>query len=182
MLKSLPSRAALRFGLVCTLLVLALLPGSSCRRSSTGGRAVAKLRLNEVMAANRSFSLTDASGRAVISDWVEIHNPTGGAVSLTGYSLTDNDNRPRKYELPAGTVLPPGGYLVVFLYDQERCERRCVEDCIADCGDDPGCAQECQADPAECARQCVPPWASSPRSTWAPRKTRFTSSGLAAGG
>ncbi len=64
---------------------------------------------SEVMADNR----TTVPHQDTFPDWVELHNPDGAPVDLSGWSLSDND-QPRRYVLPAGTVLPAGGYLVIW--------------------------------------------------------------------
>ena len=49
------------------------------------------------------------------SDWVEICNATGMDVNLTGYGLSDQPGRPRRWQFPEGTVLPAGERMTVFL-------------------------------------------------------------------
>ncbi len=44
-------------------------------------------------------------------DAIEIHNPTTNAVNVGGWFLTDDSTVPKKYRLPNGTVIPPGGFL-----------------------------------------------------------------------
>ena len=44
-------------------------------------------------------------------DAVEIHNPTGAAVALAGWSLTDDLDEPSKFRFAAGSI-PAGGYAV----------------------------------------------------------------------
>ena len=46
------------------------------------------------------------------SDAIEVHNASDREVDLSGWWLTDEGDRPRKYAIAAGTVLPAGGYLV----------------------------------------------------------------------
>ncbi len=48
------------------------------------------------------------------ADWIELYNNAASAVDLTGWSLTDNAGRPRKWTFPGGTTIPGGGYLVVL--------------------------------------------------------------------
>ena len=48
-----------------------------------------------------------------LEDSVELHNPTGRVVDVSGWYLSDDADVPRKFPLPAGSVIPPGGYLVV---------------------------------------------------------------------
>ncbi|MBE0541633.1 MAG: chitobiase/beta-hexosaminidase C-terminal domain-containing protein [Verrucomicrobia bacterium] len=48
------------------------------------------------------------------NDWIELHNAGGTAVSLTGWSLTDNANNLRKWMFPTNTTISAGGYLLVL--------------------------------------------------------------------
>lgn len=48
------------------------------------------------------------------SDWIELYNTGAEAVNLTGWSLTDDADKPRKWYFPAGSSIPPGGYLIVM--------------------------------------------------------------------
>ncbi len=47
-------------------------------------------------------------------DWVELFNAGAEPVNLTGWSLTDDAGKPRKWYFPTGSVLPAQGYLVVM--------------------------------------------------------------------
>jgi len=47
-------------------------------------------------------------------DFVEFYNPTGADVDLGGYFLTDVPTNLDKFEIPAGTVVPAGGHLLVL--------------------------------------------------------------------
>ena len=44
-------------------------------------------------------------------DWVELYNPSGAPVDVSGWALRDNDDA-HEYVLPSGSVIPPGGYVV----------------------------------------------------------------------
>jgi len=68
------------------------------------------------MAAN-DFTLRD--GDQEFSDWIEIHNPTGAAIDLGGYFLTDKAGNLNKWEFPAQS-LAAGGYLIVFASNKNR--------------------------------------------------------------
>ncbi|MBT3199395.1 MAG: LEPR-XLL domain-containing protein [Phycisphaerales bacterium] len=70
--------------------------------------------ISEFMADN-SATLTDGDGQ--YSDWIELHNPTGGAVDLDGWFLSDDESVAGKWRFPAVT-LDPGAYLVVFASGQ----------------------------------------------------------------
>lgn len=43
-------------------------------------------------------------------DWIELHNPTAADADVSGWFLTDAKGTPRKFRIPDGTVLPPGGF------------------------------------------------------------------------
>src|SRR5205085_9730100 len=44
-------------------------------------------------------------------DKIEIHNPTTNTVNVGGWFLTDDSNVPKKFRIPNGTMLSPGGFL-----------------------------------------------------------------------
>ena len=48
------------------------------------------------------------------SDWIELYNGGAAAVNLTGWSLSDDSGKPRKWYFPAGSSIPARGYLVVM--------------------------------------------------------------------
>ena len=45
-------------------------------------------------------------------DWLELYNSENAAVSLGGWSLTDDSN-PRQFTLPAGSTIPAGGFIQI---------------------------------------------------------------------
>jgi len=65
----------------------------------------AAVRINEVCAS---------SSENVAGDWIELYNAGGEAVDLSGWGLSDNSAKPRKWQFPAGTVIPAGGYAGVL--------------------------------------------------------------------
>ncbi|MBN2611555.1 MAG: lamin tail domain-containing protein [Bacteroidales bacterium] len=68
------------------------------------------IRINEFMALNQT-TLTDED--TLFSDWIELFNPSTDAISLSGWSLTDDALLPQKWIFP-DTTLNPGAYLIVF--------------------------------------------------------------------
>jgi hypothetical protein len=70
--------------------------------------------INEVMATNRT-TITDEFGE--FADWVELHNRSASEVSLDGLYFSDSPAFPRRFPFPAGTSIPPGGYLIVWCDD-----------------------------------------------------------------
>ena len=47
------------------------------------------------------------------SGFVELYNSTGSPYDVSGYYVSNNLHTPTQYTLPAGTVVPPGGFFVV---------------------------------------------------------------------
>jgi hypothetical protein len=45
-------------------------------------------------------------------DSIELFNPTAAAVDLSGWFLSDDGSTPKKFRVPAGTVIAAGGFLV----------------------------------------------------------------------
>src|SRR5687768_5890349 len=66
--------------------------------------------INEFLALNTA-GLTDTDGAT--SDWIEIYNPSPTIVSLHGWSLTDDPDKPRKWQFP-DVNFPASAYLLVF--------------------------------------------------------------------
>jgi hypothetical protein len=66
----------------------------------------AAIVINEAL-TNSSLPLEDA---------VELHNPTGSAVDISGWWLSDSRSNLRKYRIPNGTVVGPGAYSVLYEY------------------------------------------------------------------
>jgi len=69
--------------------------------------------INEVLAKTNS----------PYEDAIELHNPTAAAIDISGWWLSDNASDPllanprdalKKYRIPAGTIVPAGGYAVFY--------------------------------------------------------------------
>jgi len=71
--------------------------------------AVAGVVINEILASNATVTEPDGS----TPDWVEIHNPSNGAVDLGNMSLSDSIAEPRRWVFPSPTLLPAGGFFRV---------------------------------------------------------------------
>lgn len=70
------------------------------------------VRINEVLPSNFSYYPDPTYNQFV--DWIELYNPQSSSFQLGGFYLTDNLNKPTKWQFPDGTVIPPLGYLIVF--------------------------------------------------------------------
>lgn len=67
--------------------------------------------ISEVMATNAT-TIADPQGH--YDDWIELRNTGSEPADLSGAYLTDNPTVPRKWTFPQGTVIAPGGYLLVW--------------------------------------------------------------------
>lgn len=73
--------------------------------------------VNEYMNSNK-YVLYD--GDSDFCDWVELCNPTVSDADMTGYHLSDSSESASKWTFPDGTVIPAGGYLLVFLSGKDK--------------------------------------------------------------
>jgi spore coat protein CotH len=71
----------------------------------------ARVIINELLAGNTK-SAKDPQGE--FEDFIELFNPTGETMDLSGMYLTDSDKSPRKWRFPSGTTLAAKSYLVVW--------------------------------------------------------------------
>ncbi len=90
--------------------------GAPSFRINSASDSVTQLVINEVMPVNGS---TAQDPQGDFEDWIELHNPTQDEVDLSGMYLTDNEENLRQWRFPSGTVLLPGGYLIVWA-DNDR--------------------------------------------------------------
>lgn len=80
----------------------------------TNNPAAAGVVINEVLAnsqtlTNQFLGETNSSE----ADWIELYNPSNGAVDLSNMSLTDDVSLPRRWVFPPGSVIPALGYFQV---------------------------------------------------------------------
>lgn len=73
------------------------------------------VRINEVSADNSIYVNATYFKK---NDWIELYNTTDAPVDVAGMYLTDKEDKPYKYQIPAdgvvSTVIPPYGYLIVW--------------------------------------------------------------------
>lgn len=99
-------RLPLSCGLFSVLLLLVSAP-----------EAAATVRINEVMASN-GRTLADLDGN--FEDWIELFNFGDEPVDLAGWGLSDKPNEPFLWTFPAGTIMAPGEYLLVWASGKDR--------------------------------------------------------------
>ena len=79
------------------------------------GMPTAPIVINEVSAAN-SINVNEYGKK---DDWIELYNTTDADIDLEGAYLTDNPDKPTKYQISASgtkasTVIPAHGYKIVW--------------------------------------------------------------------
>ena len=67
--------------------------------------------ISEVMASNNA---TVTYPNADMTDWIEVYNSSGQTVDLSGWGLSDDLSRGRKWQFPQGTAIAPGEYKVIL--------------------------------------------------------------------
>ena len=70
------------------------------------------IRINEWMADNATSLADPADGK--FEDWIELYNPNTNSVDLTGFFMSDTLTNTTDSAIPAGTLIPAGGYLLVW--------------------------------------------------------------------
>lgn len=72
--------------------------------------------INEVMTSNRTAW---AGANGLYADWVELKNTGAQPIDITGWTLTDRDNRAEMFTFPAH-VLSPGEMALVYMTGELR--------------------------------------------------------------
>jgi len=73
---------------------------------------------------------------APLSDTVEIHNPADTPAPIGGWWLSDDRGTPRKFRIPAGSTIPPRGYVTFSEADFNRPEAGAAAFAFSANGDD----------------------------------------------
>lgn len=80
---------------------------------------ITPVRINEVSAANTVYA-NDYNKR---EDWVEFYNTTSEPIDMAGMYVTDNPDKPEKYQIKAdgteSTIIPPYGHKVMWFDKKE---------------------------------------------------------------
>jgi len=78
--------------------------------------SVAQVIINEISNKN-SGQITDEDNE--LDDWIELYNPSGSAIDLTGYFLSDDSLNFEKWAFPASQMVA-GNHLIVFASGKNR--------------------------------------------------------------
>ena len=73
--------------------------------------------VNEILASNNSGQVDEAGD---FEDWIELYNNNETDVDLSGFYLTDNGESLQKWIIPAGTILPAKGYLIIWADEEQE--------------------------------------------------------------
>lgn len=90
-------------------------------KKENGQMGVHDISLNEILVDGYYITLQDTAGRTDrpydndLGSWIELYNRSDATVDLSGYSITDNERKPRKWVFPDGTSIAGKGYLVLQL-------------------------------------------------------------------
>jgi len=101
---------------------LAPTPGAANTAESAAAqeRQIASLNTSKVYISEVSAGTSrtvDTEG--VQPEWIEIHNKSTVTVDLSGWGLSDNAGRPRKWQFAEGASIKPGQYLIIKLGDTD---------------------------------------------------------------
>ncbi|MFT5620221.1 MAG: hypothetical protein ACI825_001804 [Planctomycetota bacterium] len=67
--------------------------------------------LNEIQARNK---LTQPDQDGEFDDWIELYNNSTSSVDISNYYLSDKGSDLARWQFPAGTIIPPDDYLIVW--------------------------------------------------------------------
>jgi gliding motility-associated-like protein len=75
-----------------------------------------QIKINEYSVSNSTLTagITFADNTGGTPDWIELYNSGSGGVSLAGWNLTDNPNKPPKYTFSSSVSIPAGGFLRIW--------------------------------------------------------------------
>ena len=89
--------------------------------TNLGALSARPIVINEWMAASAAPGGFADPVDGLVKDWFELYNPNNFAVNLSGYYLTDTLTEPAKWQIPANTIIRPGGFVLVWA-DNETSE------------------------------------------------------------
>ena len=79
--------------------------------------AAGSLFINELVASNQTGT-EDEAGQT--EDWIELYNATGAAISLAGFTISDDPERPDKWPFPETAAVPARGFLVIWADEDQE--------------------------------------------------------------
>jgi len=79
--------------------------------------STAQVQLNEYSASNLN-SFTDSFGKT--EDWIELYNASDTPADISNWHLSDKISKPKKYQIPAGTIIPANGFLTFLCSGRDQ--------------------------------------------------------------
>ena len=98
------------FGRCTAAGVAALISVAALGQSMLTASAASGVVINEVCTKNTTVPASDGQ----FYDFVELYNPTGSAISIAGYGLSDDAASPMQYTLPRNASIPAYGYYTIY--------------------------------------------------------------------
>ena len=106
--------------LLTTILIVSLQSVAEAGQLPAASPSQKEIRINEFMASN-STVLEDPDEPNEFPDWIELYNPTSGAVSLDGlYLIKDDPVDPVRFAISDGLSIPAQGFIVFFADDDPK--------------------------------------------------------------
>lgn len=93
-----------------------VLPALLLLLSALCASAAAEVRINEIMTKNGTYTEGEND------DWVELYNTSSRAVSLKGYTLSDDAAQPGKFVFPDNARIDGKGYYLIYCTGREAQE------------------------------------------------------------
>jgi len=117
MLKKLLNSTVVNF--LLSSLVVSLLTGCGSDKESCSGPNIIQdfpmqtkdIYISELLASNTHSTMNPDF--YAFSDWVKLHNNTDKTMDMSGLHLSDDSNKPLKWQIPEGTFVAPHKYLII---------------------------------------------------------------------
>lgn len=94
------------------LLLLGIIGFTNCNKNNDPViEETPDIVINELLPKNSQYG-SDQDGE--FDDWIELYNPADVDQDISGYYLTDSKKVLTKWKFPAGTIIGPKGYLIVW--------------------------------------------------------------------
>ncbi|MCQ2607601.1 MAG: Ig-like domain-containing protein [Bacteroidales bacterium] len=77
-----------------------------------GNSAYSQVKFNEIQPSNSKTQLDPDFYK--YRDWVELYNTSSSTIDLSGYYITDNKDKPRKWQIPAGKSIASKAFLLIY--------------------------------------------------------------------
>ncbi len=74
--------------------------------------AQGQVKFNEVQSSNATTQLDPDFFK--YKDWIELYNTSSSTFDLSGCYITDNKDKPRKWQIPSGQSIAGGKYLIIY--------------------------------------------------------------------